>query len=162
MNILVKLATLSSVIPTMLAFAVNSTQAQTTNPVLPNTSPNTILQVKRQSGICPSTFGIWTASRQYEGGGEFTVIADTAAIAGLADLTSSGKKFVEYTAPLKRAYASCVGRGRDQDFGYQVRFQNGNVIFRVQLPPDTPSNPNAFTTIAILTSRPYVKWQIAD
>jgi hypothetical protein len=162
MKVLVKLATLSLVIPTLLALAVDGTQAQTTDPVLPNTAPNTVLQVKRQSGICPATFGVWTASRQYEGGGEFTVIADTAAIAGLADLTSSAKKFVEYTAPLKRAYASCVGRGRDQDFAYQVRFQNGNVVFRIQLPPDTPSNPSAFTTIAILTSRPYVKWQIAD
>jgi len=89
-----------AMIPTLVAIAVNSTQAQTTtktqqtNPVLPNTPPNTVLQIKRQSGNCPKTFGLWTTTRQYEGGGEFTIIADTKPFAGLADMTSSGKKFV--------------------------------------------------------------------
>ena len=155
-----------AMIPTLVAIAVPSTQAQTTtqtqqpNAVLPNTPPNTVLQIKRQSGNCPKTFGLWTTTRQYEGGGEFTIIADTKPFAGLADMTSSGKKFVEYTAPLNKTYASCVGSATDSE--YRVPFRKGNVVFRVQIPADTPANPTGFKSTAILGSRPYVKWQIAD
>ncbi len=162
-----KCVTMLAIIPSLATIAVNSTQAQTTtktqpiNAVLPSTPPNTVLQIKRQSGNCPKTLGLWTATRQYEGGGEFTIIADTKPFAGLADLTSSGKKFVEYTAPLHKTYASCVGAVYGES-EYRVHFRKGNVVFRLQIPKDTPANPTGFSSTAILGSRPYVKWQIAD
>lgn len=147
----------------ILALSIDTAIAQPNKPVLPKTPPNTVIPVKRQSGNCPQTVGLWTASRYYEGGGENTVIADTTVIAAApVKLVSYGKKFVEYTAPLKRAYISCVGQARSPEYPYSLRFQNRHVSFRVQLPPDTPANPSEFTVRSILGSRPYVQWAIAD
>ncbi|MBH8552894.1 hypothetical protein I8751_11040 [Nostocaceae cyanobacterium CENA357] len=136
--------------------------AEIQKPKLPTTPPNTLLSVEIQKGNCPKTIGVWTNFRYYEGGGEHTVIADTYPIAGVTKLKSAGKKFVEYTAPLKQTYTSCVGRAIHKELPYRLSFQNGQVLFRVDLPKDTPSNPSEFSTRAILGSRPYVKWAIAD
>lgn len=161
MNALARFTAIFSVLSTLLVTAT-TTVAQSSKPELPKTLPDTVLNVERQAGDCPKSVGLWTAFRYYEGGGENTVIADTLAIAGRAKLVSYGRKFVEYTAPLKPAYASCVGSARDENLNYTFRFYNGNVLFRVELPPDTPANPSEFTARAILGSRPYLQWAIAD
>lgn len=139
------------------------TFAATQKPTLPNTSANNVLNVERQSGACPKTIGLWTTALPYEGGAEFTVIADTLRIAGFAKLVASSEKFAEYKAPLKKAYASCVGSARDQEVGYyQVRLKKGYLFFRVELPKDTPSKPSGISATGIVSSRPYVRWQLAD
>ncbi len=114
---------------------------------------------------CPRTVKLWTSSRQYDGGGEFVVIADTSAIAGPARLVRSNTKSAEFTAPLKSNFADCVGQAASREEmlnGYSFRFQNRTVTFRVQLPPDTPSNPSGIAYKGVVSSRPAVKWQIAD
>lgn len=132
---------------------------------IPRTSPNESFRVTRTSGNCPSSVGVWTAMRQYEGGGEFTVIANTAAIAGPARIVRSTKKFAEFSAPLKSNFASCVGTATSQDETlnlYSFRLQNRNVIFRVQLPQDTPSNPSEIMVRNVVSAQPAVRWAIAD
>lgn len=140
-----------------------TTQAQSTKPVLPKTPPDLVLKVERKSGNCPKTIGLWTAFRYYEGGGEHTVIADTWAIASRAKITAATKKLVEYKAPLKTVYATCVGQAKaSEDYPYQLQFGKGNVAFEVKLPPDTPANPSEIMEKSILGARPYVRWAIAD
>lgn len=132
---------------------------------IPRTSPNESFQVNRTSGNCPKTVGLWHSIRQYEGGGEFTLIANTSAIAGPARLVRSTKKFAEFSAPLKSNFASCVGTATSQDETlniYSFRFQNRNVIFRVQVPQDTPSNPSEIMIKNVISSQPAVRWAIAD
>ena len=156
----------------LLVTTSTTTQAQSTKPVLPKTPPDLVLKVERKSGNCPKTIGLWTAIRYYEGGGEHTVIADTWAMpygaakaqyAGRAQITASTKKFVEYKAPLKTVYATCVGQAKaSEDYPYQLQFGKGNVAFEVKLPPDTPANPSEIMEKSILGARPYVKWAIAD
>lgn len=97
----------------LLVTTTTALQAQTDKPQLPTTLPNTVVQVERRSGNCPKSIGIWTDGRQYEGGGEFTIIPDTLAFAGKAKLVSAKPKFVEYIAPLKPAYANCVARAKN-------------------------------------------------
>ncbi|MFB2976737.1 hypothetical protein [Microseira sp. BLCC-F43] len=132
-------------------------------PRLPRTQPNLTFNVQRQSGACPRTVSLWHSSRYYEGGGEHTAIANTAAIAGAARLVGSNKKYAEFRAPLQRAYASCVGQARsNEDYPYLFRFGSGNVTFRVELPPDTPSNPSTISDRTVMANRPMVRWAIAD
>ena len=147
----------------LLVIAPTTIQAQLVKPVLPKTPPDIVLKVERQSGTCPKTIGIWTAFRYYEGGGEHTVIADTWSIAGRVQLISSGKKSVEYKAPLNTYFASCIAQAKaGEDYPYWFRFGNSSVSFRVELPPDTPANPSIITAKSILGARPYVRWAIAD
>jgi hypothetical protein len=163
MKPLTQFITTLGIFSALLVITPTTTQAQSAKPVLPKTPPDMVLKVERQSGTCPKTIGIWTAFRYYEGGGEHTVIADTWAIAGRAQLISSGKKSIEYKAPLKTYFASCVAQAKaGEDYPYLFRFGNSSVSFRVELPPDTPANPSAFTTRSILGARPYVRWAIAD
>ncbi|GET43960.1 hypothetical protein [Microseira wollei] len=84
-------------------------------PRLPSTQPNLTFDVQRQSGACPRTVSLWHSTRYYEGGGEHTAIANTAAIARAARLVGSNKKYAEFRAPLQRAYASCVGQARSNE-----------------------------------------------
>ena len=163
MKNLARLTTTFGLFSALLTATPALTQNQPTKPVLPNTPPNTTFNVQRQSGTCPKTVRLWSLSRWYEGGAENTVIADTLAIAGSARLVSSGKKVVEYTAPLKKNYASCVGQAISEELTpYKFRFGSGNVSFRVELPPDSPSTPSAFSTQTLVGGRPYVRWAIAD
>ena len=86
--------------------------------------------------------------------------AAKAQYAGRAQITTSTKKFVEYKAPLKTAYVTCVGKAKaSEDYPYQLQFGKGNVAFEVKLPPDTPSE---IMEKSILGARPYVRWAIAD
>ncbi len=161
----VKITTLLS-ISSSLFFTSNPCFAQAEKPILPKTPPNEVLKVNAKSGNCPKSLGIWLTFRSYEGGGEHTIIADTFPIAGVAKLTSKGKKFVEYTAPLKSTYANCVGTANVEKEGvhkgYKGKFEKGSLIFRVDIPNDTPSNPTDFSKIAILATRPFIRWAIAD
>ena len=131
-------------------------------PTLPNTAPNKVLKIQRQSGYCPSTIGFWSSFRHYVGGDERTVIANTSPFADTAQLVTSNKKFVKYRAPLKKTYASCVGGGIDRQLRYGVRFQKGYVSFRLSLPKDTSSKPSAISDTEIVSDCPYVRWAIAD
>lgn len=147
----------------LLAATPALTQNQPTKPVLPSTPPNITFNVQRQTGTCPTTVRLWSSSRWYEGGAENTVIADTLAIAGSARLVRSGKRLVEYTAPLKKNYASCVGEATSQELRpYKFRFGSGNVSFRVELPSDSPGLPSEISVRSIVGERPYVRWAIAD
>jgi hypothetical protein len=163
MKDLVRFTTTFGLLSTLIVTAATSTQAQPKKPVLPNTPPNTKFSVERQTGKCPTSIGVWISFRYYEGGGEHTVIADTLAIAGSSRIVRSNKKLVEFTAPLKKNFASCVGVAKSDEYEfYQFRLQNGKITFRVELPPDTPANPSEFTARSIVGSRPYVRWAIAD
>lgn len=144
--------------------ALTQNQPRSAPPALPKTQPNLTFNVERQSGNCPKTVKLWVAWRYYEGGGEHTVIADTVPMAGTARIVSSNKKLVEYKAPLKKTYNSCIGQAKSpsQDYPYQFQFRDGNVYFRVELPPDTPSTPSEITYQSVVASRPYVRWAIAD
>lgn len=149
----------------LLVKSATIAQAQLTQPILPKTQPNVVLKIQRQSGTCPRAIGIWTSFRNYEGGGEHTVIADTLTIAGKAELILSSKKLVEYRAPLKKAYAECNGKAIEESDGedlYLLLLREGNVYFRAILPPDTDANPSSFSNVGILNDRPYVRWAIAD
>jgi hypothetical protein len=162
MKNLAKLTTISGILCLLSVTVPMITFAEIQKPKLPKTPPNTVFNIEIQRGNCPKTMGLWTTFRYYEGGGEHTVIADTYPIAGTVKLVSAGKKFVEYAAPLRPAYASCVGRATDKELPYSVRFQNGQVSFRIDLPKDTPANPSEFSTRAVIGSRPYIQWAIAD
>ncbi len=163
MNNWARFTTICSLLSTLTLTAATSTQAQQQKPVLPKTKPNTEFPVTRQSGTCPKSIRAWISSRYYEGGGENTVIADTLAIAGSSRIVRSNKKLVEFIAPLKKNFASCVGVAKsDEHEFYQFRLQNGNLTFRVQLPPDTPANPSQVSAQGIVGSRPYVRWAITD
>ncbi|UBF26150.1 hypothetical protein K9N68_32275 [Kovacikia minuta CCNUW1] len=141
------------------------TQAQP-KPAIPDGEPNLTLKVIRQSGNCPQEVRLWTAIRQYEGGGEHTVIADTLPIVATAvKLTTSYPQLIEYSAPLKQDFASCLARTNpDADLPYYFRLQQGRLFFRIDLRSinRNPSTPAAITYKAVLTSRPYVRWAIAD
>lgn len=137
--------------------------AQNSVPTVPGNRPNTTINVNKRSGNCPSNMSLWTSFRSYEGGGEHTVIADTSAIASSARLSNSGAKFVEFTAPLKSEFASCVAEATsDEEPIYKFRFSNQRVIFRMDL-SSLPSG--ALTKISykgVVSSRPAIRWAIAD
>lgn len=168
MNNLAKLSTTGGILSALLVATPALTQNQQPSPRVPSTPPDLTLNVQRQKGTCPKTVGLWTLAQPYKdgGGADFTVIADTTAIADPAKLISSSKKFAEFRAPLKKNFASCVGRTTlkegSQFREYSFRFQNKNVIFRVQLPPDTPSKPSGIAYKNVVSSRPAVRWQLAD
>jgi len=165
MSNLIRFTTTLGIFATLFIAIPGFTQSQSTPLTIPKTSPNESFKVTRTSGSCPQTIGIWTSVRQYEGGAEFSVIANTAALAGPARLVRSNKKSAEFSAPLKSNFASCVGTATSQDetLNYYIfRFQNGNVIFRVQLPKDTPSNPSEISIKKVISAQPAVRWALAD
>lgn len=162
MKNLTQLSTTFGLLSTLVVATPALTQTAAA-PRLPRTQPNLTFNVQRQSGICPRTVNLWHSTRYFEGGGEHTVIANTAAIAGTVRLVTANKKYAEFRAPLQRAYASCVGVARSsEDYPYLFRFSGGNVTFRVQLPQDTPSNPSSISDRAVMANRPMVRWAIAD
>ncbi|MBW4620579.1 MAG: hypothetical protein KME17_14645 [Cyanosarcina radialis HA8281-LM2] len=125
--------------------------------------PSTTFNVVATKGNCPSSVGLWTGSRPYEGGAENTAIADTSSIAGRARSVRSAKKFVVYRARLNKEYASCVGHASSPEYpSYKFTFRRQRVYFRVDLPPGTLNSPTKFTSRSVLLSRPMVKWAIAD
>jgi len=135
-------------------------------PSVPRTPPDTTFNVRRQSGTCPRNIKLWTLIGKYAGNSVFTGIADTSASASSARLVKSDKKVAEFIAPLKSNFANCVGEAIsevvDERTFYTFRFQNKNVIFRVQLQPDTPGNPSAIIYKNVVSSRPAVRWVGVD
>jgi hypothetical protein len=118
---------------------------------------NMILDVKREAGECPNTVGIWTFLLPFEGGAEHTAVADIRD----AKLIASDKKFVEYEAPLRKSYVSCVGSAKsERPPVYNFQFRNGKVYFRLDL------NQSTLNTTIIYKGtggfRPYVRWIAAE
>ena len=146
------------------------TQAQSVTEVQSAPRPNTLFNVKRQAGTCPKTVGLWTISLGYRSElyiSETIVIANTLAFAGSAQLVSvdksENKRFVEYQAPLQKAYVSCVGQASSQEYPhYRFRFLNRKVYFRVDF-ADIPEGFGAgITDYKTIGLRPYVRWLFSD
>lgn len=154
----------SGILSVLLAATPGITQnSQDAAPIIPRNRPNTTIDVNRRSGNCPSNMKLWTSFRYYEGGGEHTVIADTSAIANGARLTNSGAKFVEFTAPLKSEFASCVGEATsDAEPIYGFRFGDRRVVFRMDLSALRPGTITRINYKGVVSSRPAIKWAIAD
>ncbi|MFN6568953.1 hypothetical protein [Dendronalium sp. ChiSLP03b] len=133
------------------------TQAQVETFIGPSERPNMILNVKREAGVCPQTVGIWTFLLPFEGGAEHTAVADIRN----AMLLASGEKFLEYEAPLRQSYVSCVGSAKsERPRVYSFQFRNGKAYFRLDLNQATLN-----TTITYQGTggfRPYVRWIAAE
>lgn len=159
-NLTLSLGILSVLLAATPGITQNSQQSA---PRIPGDAPNTTINVSRRSGNCPSNMKLWTSFRSYEGGTENTVIADTNTIANAARLSNSGAKFVEFTAPLKSEFASCVGEATsNEDPIYRFRFTNKNVIFRMDLSPLPGSRITRISYRGVVSSRPAIRWGIAD
>ncbi len=138
------------------------TQEQpTTISVLPDTQPNITFNVTTKAGQCPKTVSLWNLSRYYEGGVEHTAIADTLPIAGNPELISSTNKFVQFKAPLTKAYESCNGLATSETRTYySFRFRDRHVYFKVNI-----KNIPRYSLVSdqkVIESRPVVRWQVAD
>ncbi|MGA9377401.1 MAG: hypothetical protein WBV73_01255 [Phormidium sp.] len=137
--------------------------SQDSAPTIPGNRPNTTINVNRRSGNCPSSMRLWTSFRSYEGGGEHTVIADISNIANGAKVSNSGAKFVEFSAPLKSEFASCVGEASsDEEPIYRFRFSDRRVIFRMDLSRLRPGTLTRISYKGVVSSRPAIRWAIAD
>jgi hypothetical protein len=142
--------------PTTLA------QAQT-DPLAPaQMRPNYQFTVQRQSGTCPKTVGLWMFMLGFEGGSDRTVVADTLAIASApAKLVVSQPKLLEYEAPLRKEYASCVGQAKSENHRpYNFQFRDGKVRFRTDL---TWADAYVlFLYKGVSASRPYIHWRVTE
>jgi hypothetical protein len=162
------------------ALSLISTLAIAT-PGLGGDSPVELLQkpathsfpVMAKSGKCPKSVKAWTHVRNYEGGAEWTIIADTLAIARPATVISGAKrgrngsfaKVAVFRANLKPTFKSCRGVAvstAEELSLYKFEFAKGKVTFKVNLPKDTPSNPSGIVQAKIVKNRPLVVWAIAD
>jgi len=137
--------------------------SQNAAPTIPSNQPNTTINVSKRSGNCPSNIKFWNSFRSYEGGGEHTIIAETSNIASGARLTNSGAKFVEFTAPLKSEFASCVGEAiSNEEPIYRFQFSNKNVIFRIDFSSLPSGTQTRISYKGVVSSRPAIRWAIAD
>lgn len=154
----------SGILSVLLIATPGITQnSQEAPPTIPSGRPNTTINVNRRSGNCPSSMRIWTSFRSYEGGGEHTVIADTSAIANSARVNNSGAKFVEFSAPLKSEFATCVGEASSEDEPiYRFRFADRRVVFRMDLSRLRPGTITRINYRGVVSSRPAIRWAIAD
>jgi hypothetical protein len=155
---------LSTIFTSLLLLGVitNSASAQVQIGQSPLAAPNIKLDVQRSSGNCPKKVGLWWITLPYEGGAEHTVVADTRAFADSVKLVSANKQFVEFIAPLRSNYSSCIGQTRNQEYNfYSVQFKNQQAYFRVDLRKiNAPAQEITYKTVA--ASRPYIRWAIAD
>ncbi len=124
--------------------------------------PNFQFNVQRQAGTCPQKVGLWLFSQGFEGGADHTVVAETQAIASApAKLVNSQKKRVEYEAPLRKDYASCVGQANSpllNDYNYQ--FRNGKFYFRMDVSRDDGYREILYKGVS--ANRPYIHWRAAE
>ncbi|BBD60371.1 hypothetical protein NIES2109_31680 [Nostoc sp. HK-01] len=160
---LAKLTILGGILcPLVVASAIAST-AQAQPSQSPLAEPNVQLKVQRTTGTCPQTVGLWWLTLPYEGGAEHTVIADTRAFADTTKLVpSKNQHFVEFVSPLRNNYATCVGQTQSQEYPfYSVQFKNKKAYFRVDL-QKIPVPDTLISYKTVTTSRPYVRWAIAD
>lgn len=165
MSNLIRFTSSLAILATLFMAIPGLTQSRPTPLAIPKTSPNESFKVTRTSGNCPQSIGIWTSTSQYPGGYEISAIANTLAIASPARLVGSNKKFAEFSAPLKSNFASCVGKTISPDVTlnyYTFRLQNRSVIFRVQLPKDTPGVPSEIMIKNVISGQPGVRWAVAD
>lgn len=141
-------------------------QAQGTTPSDPfaqtQIKPNFQLNVERQAGSCPKTVGLWLFSLGFEGGADHTVVPDMLGVAASpVKLVSSAKNRLEYEAPLRSNYASCVGKASSPLLSfYNYQFQNGKVSFRVDV-----SQGDGYREIlykGVSGYRPYILWRAAE
>ncbi|OKH36692.1 hypothetical protein NIES2119_16845 [[Phormidium ambiguum] IAM M-71] len=159
-SLVVALGALSVLVAATPGITQNSENAA---PTIPGNRPNTTINVSKRSGNCPSNMNLWTSFRSYEGGGEHTVIADTSVVASAARLSNSGAKFVEFSAPLKSEFASCVGEATsDEEPIYRFRFGNQRVVFRMDLSSLRPGTLTRINYRGVVSSRPAIRWAIAD
>lgn len=159
-SLVVGLGALSVLLTATPGITQNSENAA---PTIPGNRPNTTINVSKRSGNCPSNMNLWTSFRAYEGGGEHTVIADTSVVASAARLNNSGAKFVEFSAPLKSEFASCVGEATsDEEPIYRFRFGNKRVVFRMDLSSLRPGTLTRINYRGVVSSRPAIRWAIAD
>ncbi|MFB2933925.1 hypothetical protein ACE1B6_01475 [Aerosakkonemataceae cyanobacterium BLCC-F154] len=154
----------SGILSVLLAATPGITQSfPVSAPRIPDDRPNTTIDVSRRSGSCPDNMKLWTAFRSYEGGGEHTVIVDTSMVANGVRLTNYGAKFVEFSAPLKSEFASCVGEAISEDEPiYRFRFADRKVIFRMDLSRLRPGTITRINYQGVVSSRPAIRWAIAD
>ncbi|MGB3208507.1 MAG: hypothetical protein WBB28_26270 [Crinalium sp.] len=145
----------------IFSIPVLTQEQQTATSVRPNTQQNITFNVKTQAGQCPKTVSLWNLSRYYEGGVEHTAIADTLTIAGNPELISSSNKFVQFKAPLAKAYESCNGLATSETRTYySFKFRDRHVYFRVNI-RDIPRY-SLISDQKVTESRPVVVWQVAD
>lgn len=123
--------------------------------------PNLSFKVDRRSGNCPKTVNLWSLLLPLEGGADHIAVADTLRFANTARVTRSNSRFVEYEAPLKREFASCVGRASSSEFrAYQFQFHNRRVYFQVN--PAIANSKTAIVARRVASGRPYVFWQARE
>ena len=137
-------------------------QAQTDPSAPAQIKPNYQFNVQRQSGSCPKSVGLWMFMLGFEGGADHTVVADTQAIASApAKLVVSQQKRLEYEAPLRSQYVSCVGQASSPLLSaYNFQFRNGKVNFRMDV-----SQGDGYREIlykGMSASRPYIHWRAAE
>ncbi|HEY9690702.1 MAG TPA: hypothetical protein V6D15_00685 [Oculatellaceae cyanobacterium] len=153
--------TLSCFSVLLVSIPVLTQEQPTATSVLPNTQPNIIFNVKTKTGQCPTTVSLWNLSRYYEGGVEHTAIADTLPIAGNPELISSSNKFVQFKAPLTKAYESCNGLATSETRTYySFRFRDRYAYFQVNI-KEIPRY-SLISDQKVTASRPVVVWQVAD
>lgn len=122
--------------------------------------PNLKFQVTRQAGQCPTTVGLWSILLPLEGGADHIAVADTIRFAGSARVARTNRQFVEYEAPLKPEFVSCVGQASSTNFrAYRFQFRSGKVYFQVN---PSFAGSSAIVSQQVVTGRPYVLWQARD
>lgn len=147
----------------VVVIVATKTSAQTEPKQIPLFTPNVELNVKRTSGNCPKTVGLWWIGLPYEGGAEHTVVADTVAFTNDTKLVPSDNQyFVEFVANLNSEYVSCIGKVQSPEYVfYNLEFKQKKVYFRVDLRHlNAPGKLIVDKTVAAF--RPYVRWAIAD
>ncbi|KYC36033.1 hypothetical protein WA1_40540 [Scytonema hofmannii PCC 7110] len=166
MKNLAQITAFFGILCTFLVTEIISATAQTQQPQTesrPLSAPNVTMKVQRISGTCPQSVGLWWFLLPFEGGAEHTVVADTKAFADSTKLVSSNnKQFVEFVSPLRINYASCIGQTQNQELTfYNVQFKNKQAYFRIDLRKiNAPARE--ITYKAVVTSRPFVRWAVAD
>lgn len=152
----------SSFLSTLLLSGVVAGHALGQSAPGPLSQPNVKITVDRQQGTCPKQVGLWWFVLPYEGGAEHTVVFDSLAFSDSSKLVAATKQVVEFVAPLRSNYASCVGRTRGTVFPwYSVQFRNKQAYLRV----DLQKTGAALTEVnyrTVAASRPFVRWAIAD
>jgi len=151
-----QISTTNSVVASVSANAQQDPFAQT------RVQPNFQFNVQRQAGTCPQKVGLWLFSQGFEGGADHTVVAETQAIASApAKLVNSQKKRVEYEAPLRKDYASCVGQANSPLLNaYNFQFRNGKVYFRMDVSRDDGYREILYKGVS--ANRPYIHWRAAE
>ncbi|MFB2919810.1 hypothetical protein [Aerosakkonema funiforme] len=170
-KLFIVLTILGIILLSLVATSNTYIQAQSLTEVHSNPAPNKMLNVVSQAGNCPKNVGIWIISFSYRQeiyNVQSIVIADTLPIAGPAKVATKRFRFVEYQAPLRSPYTSCVGQANSStdpnslDASYKFRFQNRNVYFSIDLTKIPEGFGAGIQEEKILGLRPYAVVQFVD